>query len=87
MDLRDQGSAAGARPDHLDQDVAAAGRERREGRPAGVPGDARAGSEGRPLVVRGAVPGPTPRAEDMPTEDPVERGEARDTEHQPGGDL
>ena len=87
MDDRDQSPDAGAPPERLDPDVAAAGREWSEGRPAGVPGDARAGSEGRPSVVRGAGPQPRPRAEDAPTEDPVDRGETPDTEHQPGGDL
>ncbi len=92
MDDRQQGSRSheqGEAPDRgaLDEGVAAGGRERNEGRPAGVPGDARPASEGRPSAVRHAEPGPTPPAEQMPTEDPVDRGQTPDTEHQPGGDL
>ncbi len=71
----------------LDRDVAGKGRERSEGRPRGIPEDARPASEGRPAAVRDAEPQSTPPAEQMPTEDPVDRGGTPDTEHQPGGDL
>ncbi len=79
----DANDAAGSR----EHDVADKGQERSEGRPRGVPGDARPASEGRPSAVRDAQPQPTPPADQMPTEDPVDRGQAPDTEHQPGGDL
>lgn len=87
MDDREQGSALDDRTDRLDDDVAGTGREPSDGRPGGVPNDARAASEGRPSAVRHAGPGTTPPAEHAPTEDAVDRGETPDTEHQPGGDL
>lgn len=63
-----------------------AGRERGDGRPRGVPGDARPGAEGRPSVVRGAQP-VTPPADQVPTEGAVDRGETPSTENDPGQDL
>lgn len=63
-----------------------AGRERGEGRPRGVPGDARPGSEGRPRVVREAQP-VTPPADQVPTEGAIDRGETPSTENDPGQDL
>ncbi|HYM82800.1 MAG TPA: hypothetical protein VEY67_01440, partial [Candidatus Dormibacteraeota bacterium] len=69
------------------QDIAAEGRERGDGRPSGIPSDTRPAAEGRPSSVRHADPAPTPSAEAVHTEDPVDRGETPDTEHQPGGDL
>lgn len=63
------------------------GGERGEGRPAGVTDSARSGAEGRPVEVRHPDATTRPKADEMPTEPEVERGETPSTEHGPGTDL
>lgn len=65
--------------------VAEAGNERSDGRPAGVPSSAGDRPEGRPETVESATPAGS--GGDVETVAPEEKGEAPATEHAPGSDL
>lgn len=82
-----QGGHGSGEPEAIGgENVAEAGGERSDGRPAGVPGGADVDPEGRPEIARNA-PVASSSGGAAPTEPPEEQGEEPATEHSPGSDL